>query len=98
MLRSDSLIPLSDVEQQLFQRLVPEDHFLRRLLHIVDFERFRALLASAYCPDDGRPPLDQVFMLKLEILALHYGLSDRELMRQAQVNVAYRLFLGLSWQ
>ena len=34
-------------------------------------------------------------MLKLEVLALHYRLSDRELMKQAQVNVAYRLFLGL---
>jgi transposase len=98
MLQRGSLVPLTEVEQQLFSQLVPEDHFLRRLARIVDFERFRPQLASAYCSTDGRPPLDPVFMLKLEILALHYRLSDRELMRQVQVNVAYRLFLGLSSQ
>ncbi len=96
MLQPDNLVPLSDAEQQLFTQLVPEDHFLRRLVPIVDFERFRPVLATAYCPDDGRPPLDPVFMLKLEVLARHYRLSDRELMKQAQVNVAHRLFLGLS--
>jgi transposase len=96
MLQPENLLPLSDEERQLFTELVPEDHFVRRLVQVVDFERFRPVLASAYCQDDGRPPLDPVFMLKLEVLALHYGLSDRELMKQAQVNVAYRLFLGLS--
>jgi IS5 family transposase len=34
-------------------------------------------------------------MLKLEILARHYRLSDREVVRQAQVNIAFRLFVGL---
>jgi IS5 family transposase len=34
-------------------------------------------------------------MLKLEILARHYRLSDREVVRQAQVHVAFRLFVGL---
>jgi transposase len=96
MLQPENLVPLSDSERQLFARLVPEDHFLRRLVQIVDFERFRPVLAAVYCQDDGRPPLDPVFMLKLEVVALHYRLSDRELMRQAQVNVAYRLFVGLS--
>ncbi len=96
MLQSENLVPLSDIERQLFGQLVPEDHFLRRLLQVVDFERFRPVLAPAYCQDDGRPPLDPVFMLKLEVLALHYRLSDRALMKQAQVNVAPRLFLGLN--
>jgi transposase len=95
MLQPENPVVLSDAERQLFEQLVPQDHFLRRLLQVIDFERFRPLLAKAYCPDDGRPPLDPVLMLKLEILARHYRLSDRELMRQVQVNAAYRLFLGL---
>jgi transposase len=98
MLQPESLVPLSPAEQQLFRQLVPEDHFLLRLLRTIDFERFRSVLVSAYCQDDGRPPLDPVFMLKLEVLARHYRLSDRELMKQVQVNVAYRLFLELSCQ
>jgi transposase len=95
MLQVEKHLPLSDLEQQLFEQLVPDDHYLRQLAQHVDFERFRAPLEASYCADDGRPPVDPVLMLKLEILALHYRLSDRELMRQAQVNVAYRLFLGL---
>ena len=34
-------------------------------------------------------------MLKLDLLSIHYRWSDRELMRQAQVNMAHRLFLNL---
>src|ERR1700722_13236014 len=98
MLQPEAVVPLSPAEEQLFTQLVPQDHFLRRLSRILDFERFRPVLVSAYCPDEGRPPLDPVFMLKLEVLARHYRLSDRELIKQVQVNVAYRLFLGLSCQ
>jgi transposase len=95
MLQPNTLVPLSEAERQFFTELVPEDHFLRRLPQVVDFERFRPILASVYCDHDGRPPFDPVFMLKLEILARHYRLSDRELMKQAQVNIAFRLFLEL---
>ena len=51
-----------------------------RLLQAVDFEAFLPLLASAYCPDKGRPPLDPVVLLKFEVLARHYRYSDREVM------------------
>src|SRR5260370_36674070 len=92
MLHGDSYVPLSDLERQLFARLVPPDHFLRRLPGVIDFERFRPALAEHYCPGEGRPALDPVFMLKLDLLSIQFRLSDRELMRVAQVNVAYRLF------
>jgi transposase len=98
MLKPVEMVPLSDVERGWYEQLVPKDHFLRRLPEIVDFERFRSSLSSAYSHDMGRPPVDPVLMLKLEILARHYNLSDRELMKQAQVNVAFRLFLRLSVQ
>jgi len=95
MLQTEKFVPLPDVERQLFLRLVPEDHFLRRLERIVDFERFRPILAAHYVPDAGRPAVDPVMMLKLDLLSIHYRWSDRELMRQAQVNMAHRLFLNL---
>jgi transposase len=93
---ADALIPLSDSERALFEQIVPVDHFLRRLLQAVDFEGFRRLLISAYSPDQGRRPLDPVVMLKLEVLARQYKLSDREVIAGARFNIAYRLFLGLS--
>ena len=93
---SGALILLSASERELYERLVPENLFLRRLLQAVDFEAFRPLLNSAYSPDQGRPPLDPVVLLKLELLERQYKLSDREVMAAARFNVAHRLFLGLS--
>jgi transposase len=93
---SCTLIPMSAAELTLYEQIVPEDHFLRRLPQAVDFESFRPLLTSAYCRDQGRPALDPVTLLKLEVLARQYKLSDREVIAGARFNIAYRLFLGLS--
>jgi transposase len=95
MVQSEELVPLSDFERQLFTKLVPEDHFLRQLEPLIDFERFRPSLLEHYCLDMGRPPLDPVMMLKFDLLSMHYRWSDRELMRHAQVNMAVRLFLNM---
>ena len=95
MLQIENFVPLPEFERQLFTRLVPETHFLRQLLRTIDFERFRPTLAKYYASHVGRPALDPVFLLKLDLLGIHYRWSDRELMRQAQVNMAHRLFLDL---
>jgi len=84
---------LTPAERQLFEEIVPEDHFLRRL-RIVDFEAFRPMLETAYS-GFGRPPLDCIFLLKLELLARQYRLSDREVMAATRFNIAYRLFLDI---
>ena len=74
MLRSNEsnviLIPLSASERAEFEQLVPPDHFLRRLLQAVDFESFRPMLESGYSPNQGRPSLDPVVLLKIAVLAL----------------------------
>jgi transposase len=93
MLTSNLLIPLTPDERQQYEEIVPADHFLRRL-HLIDFEAFRPLLEAAYA-GFGRPPLDCVFMLKLELLARQYRLSDREVIAAARFHIAYRLFLGI---
>jgi IS5 family transposase len=95
MLTSDRLIPLADAERQLYLEVVPEDHLLRRILDAIDFEAFRPTAESAY-KGFGRPPHDCVFMLKLELLARQYRLSDREVIAAARFNIAHRLFLGIS--
>jgi transposase len=95
MLPSEIYVPLNDLERQLFTRMVPDSHELRRLDRLVDFERFRPILAKYYSPRAGRPALDPVMMLKLELLGIQKRYSDRELMMQVRFNVAYRLFLNL---
>jgi transposase len=95
MLTATTLLPLIDPERTFFLEVVPEDHFLCRLLQAVDFEQFRPILEAAYT-GFGRPPLDCLVMLKLELLARQYNLSDREVLAAVRFNIAFRLFLGLS--
>lgn len=95
MLTTNLLIPLPLDERLLYESLVPEGHFLRQLLKHIDFEAFRPTLEGAY-KQFGRPPVDVLYMLKLELLSRQYDYSDREVIGACLFNIAYRLFLGLS--
>ncbi len=95
MLRESYYTPPTLLDEQVFAALVPEQHYLRRVKAVMDFERYRALLAPCYSADEGRPADDPVLMVKLTFLQFQYNLSDRDVMAQAQVNVAYRYFLDL---
>jgi hypothetical protein len=53
----------------------------------------RALVADCYSPDQGRGAIASVCLLTLSLLQFHYDLSDEGVIRQAQVNVAFRFFL-----
>jgi Transposase domain (DUF772) len=95
MVNANFFVPLSDFERALFLEVVPEDYFLRRLMGAVDFEHFRPVLESAYT-GLGRPPLDCLFLLKLELLGRQYSLSDRAVINAVRFNSAVRLFLDIS--
>jgi transposase len=96
MLRASYAPMLSDQDQLIFETLVPPDHYLRQVNAVVDFERYRSTMAVCYSPTDGRPADDPVVLLKVGFLQTHYNLSDREVLAQAQVNVAFRYFLNLA--
>jgi transposase len=80
----------------VFEKLIPADHYLRRLKTAIDFEPCRALVADCYAAGMGAPAVDPVRLLKLSLLQFQYDLSDSQVLRQAQVNVAFRFFLDLS--
>jgi transposase len=83
-------------DQEIFQATVREDHYLRRVKAVIDFERFRSLLAATYSPDHGRPAIEPLLLLKLEFLQYQYNHSDRQVIEQARCNMAYRYLLDLS--
>lgn len=87
--------PLSEFDRQVYEMVVPEDHYLRQVARQVDFERFRQRLAEAYCMEMGRPAVDPVRMLKIAFLRFHYKLSDRLVMARTVTDLAFRWFLGL---
>jgi len=80
----------------LYDRIVPIDHLLRKLNQVVDFSFAGRILKDRYHPDIGRPAEDPEFMLRLCLLQYIYGDSDRNVVENARLNLAYKYFLGLA--
>jgi len=96
MLKAEYYSAPTDIDLLVFEKLIPADHYLRRLKAAIDFEPLRALVADCYAAGLGAPAEDPVRMLKLSLLQFQYDLSDSQVLRQAQVNVAFRFFLDLA--
>ena len=78
------------------ESLVPADHLLRKIDAVIDFSFIHDRVAGLYCPDNGRPPLDPTLMFKALFIGYLFGIrSERQLVREIEVNVAYRWFLRL---
>lgn len=84
------------IEMVTLDTLVPKDHLLRRIDAVIDFSFIHDLVADLYCADNGRPALDPALMFKALFIGYLFGIrSERQLVREIEVNVAYRWFLGL---
>jgi transposase len=84
------------LEMVSLEGLVPRDHLLRKIEAVIDFSFIHDLVAGLYCPDNGRPPLDPTLMFKALFIGYLFGIrSERQLVREIEVNVAYRWFLRL---
>ena len=76
--------------------LVPEDHLLRLIEEAIDWGFIYDLVEDKYCPDWGRPSMDPVTLIKIPFIQYLYGIrSMRQTIKEIEVNVAYRWFLGL---
>ncbi|MGB8992679.1 MAG: IS1182 family transposase [Desulfobaccales bacterium] len=80
----------------LYDRIVPVDHLLRKINQVVDFSFAGEILKDSYNPTTGRPAEDPEFMLRLCLLQYLYGDSDRQVVENACLNLAYKYFLGLA--
>ncbi len=83
-------------ETVTLDELVPEDHLVRQVDAIMDFEFIRDAVAHLYCPNNGRPAIDPVRLIKMMLLGYLFGVpSERKLVKEIQVNMAYRWFLRM---
>ena len=83
------------IEMLCTDMLVPKGHLLRKIDAAVNFARIYELVEDLYCEDNGRPSCDPVVLFKLVMIQHLFGIrSLRQTMRDAEVNVAYRWFLG----
>ncbi|MBN1188243.1 MAG: transposase, partial [Dehalococcoidales bacterium] len=80
----------------LYDKIIPAGHLLRRINQVVDFSFIHNLVKDRYTPDFGRPAEDPEFMLRLCLLQYLYGDSDRGVIENARLNLAYKYFLGLA--
>ena len=76
------------------EELVPQDHLLRKVDQVIDFSFIHDLVKDLYCSNNGRPALDPTVLFKMLILGYLMGIrSERQLIKEIEVNVAYRWFL-----
>jgi transposase len=78
------------------EELVPKDHLLCKIEAVIDFSFIHDRVAGLYCADNGRPPLNPTLWFKALFIGYLFGIrSERQLVREIEVNVAYRWFLRL---
>ena len=76
--------------------LVPQDHLLRIIDKAIDWKFIYELVEDKYSLDMGRPSLDPVTLIKIPLIQYLYGIkSMRQTIKEIEVNMAYRWFLGL---
>lgn len=76
--------------------LVPKEHLLRDIERSIDFSFIYEIVADKYSANQGRPSLDPVMLIKIPMIQYLFGIkSMRQTIKDIEVNVAYRWFLGL---
>ena len=90
--RSESLFYYFRIEDQ-----VPENHLLRLLDRHISFDFVREKLRDSYS-DTGRPSIDPELLLRIRLIGYLYGVtSERKLVEELQMHLAWRWFTGLSF-
>ena len=76
--------------------LVPQNHLLRIIEKAIDWSFIYDLVRDKYSSETGRPSIDPVTLIKIPLIQYLYGIkSMRQTIREIEVNMAYRWFLGL---
>lgn len=80
----------------LYDKIIPQDNFLRKLKENIDFSFVNKLVEKEYSQEFGRPAKEPEMMYKLLFLEIKDMLSDREVIARANTDMAYKYFLDLN--
>ena len=90
--RSEALFYYFRVEDQ-----VPENHLLRLIEKHISFEFVRERLKESYS-ETGRPSIDPELLLRILLIGYLYGItSERKLVEELRMHLAWRWFTGLGF-
>jgi IS5 family transposase len=95
MLRPKSA-QMSFYGNHIYDRVIPEDHYLKLLDKVVDFSFVSELCRDAYTPDFGRPAYGPEVMFKIIFLQFLYDVSDRRIEEEVNFNLVLKWFTGLA--
>jgi len=95
MLRAKSS-QLSFYDNHIYDRVIPETHFLKLLDKVVDFSFVNELCRDAYTPDFGRPAYEPEMIFKILFLQFLYDISDRRVEEEVNFNLVLKWFVGLT--
>jgi len=84
--------------EYLYDQIVAQDHFLRKLRQEIEWNRFTGKLIKLYKGEGlvGRPPFEPALVLKMELIAYLYKLSERQVEVYINENLPAKFFVGLA--
>ena len=75
--------------------LVPQDNFYREVEAKLDLTFVRDLVRDCYASRMGRPSIDPIVFFKLQVIMFLEGIrSERKLIDQVNLNLAFRWYIG----
>ena len=81
----------------VYDRVIPQDHFLVALEHLPDWERHSEVLIEVYRGKGvrGRPPYPPVMLLKMLFVSYLYNVSERDVESLTNLHLVVKWFVGL---
>ena len=77
------------------EEIVPQEHILRDIEKAMEFKYMYEEVKGLYSEDNGGPPVDPVVLFKIVLIQYTFGKrSMRQTIKEIEVNMAYRWFLG----
>lgn len=78
--------------------LVPQNHIIRKIDNAIDLSFIYEKVQSLYS-NTGKPSIDPVVLFKIIIIQYIFGIrSMRQTIREIEVNIAYRWYLGYGFE
>ena len=75
--------------------LVPQDHLLRKVENVMDYDWLYERLSPFYCHDNGRDGTDPVVLIKTVLIQHLFGIASlRQTHQRINDTISYRWFLG----
>jgi transposase len=76
-------------------QLVPSNHLLRKVGAALNFDFIYSEVKDLYSEEIGRPSIDPVILIKIIMIQYLFGITSmRQTIKEIEVNIAYRWFLG----